>query len=79
VGEHVVSYAERRKAQLREEIVDAAFAVFAERGYHQAGIAEIAERDLARLRRERPAVVEDVVADGITLIGDEPSSLFRRR
>ena len=39
-----VSYAERRKAQLREEIVDAAFAVFAERGYHQAGIAEIAER-----------------------------------
>ena len=39
-----MSYAERRKAQLREEIVDAAFAVFAERGYHQAGIAEIAER-----------------------------------
>jgi len=39
-----VSYAERRKAQLREEIVDAAFAEFAERGYHQAGIAEIAER-----------------------------------
>ena len=38
------SYAERRKAQLREEIVDVAFAVFAERGYHQAGIAEIAER-----------------------------------
>jgi AcrR family transcriptional regulator len=39
-----VSYAERRKAQLREEIVDAAFSEFAERGYHQAGIAEIAER-----------------------------------
>jgi len=39
-----VSYAERRKVQLREEIVDAAFAVFAERGYHDAGIAEIAER-----------------------------------
>lgn len=39
-----VPYAERRKAQLRQEIVDAAFAVFAERGYHQAGIAEIAER-----------------------------------
>ena len=39
-----VTYAQRRKAQLREEIVDAAFAVFAERGYHQAGIAEIAER-----------------------------------
>jgi AcrR family transcriptional regulator len=39
-----VPYAERRKTQLREEIVDAAFAEFAERGYHQAGIAEIAER-----------------------------------
>ena len=38
------SYAERRKAQLREEIVEAAFGVFVERGYHQAGIAEIAER-----------------------------------
>ena len=39
-----VPYAQRRKTQLREEIVEAAFGVFVERGYHQAGIAEIAER-----------------------------------
>jgi AcrR family transcriptional regulator len=36
------SYAERRKLQLREEIIDAAFEVFAERGYHEAGVADIA-------------------------------------
>jgi AcrR family transcriptional regulator len=38
------SYAERRKVQLRDEIIDAAFDVFAERGYHEAGVADIASR-----------------------------------
>jgi AcrR family transcriptional regulator len=38
------SYAERRKTQLRDEIIDAAFEVFAERGYHEAGVADIASR-----------------------------------
>jgi AcrR family transcriptional regulator len=38
------SYAERRKLRLREEIIDAAFEVFAERGYHDAGVADIASR-----------------------------------
>jgi AcrR family transcriptional regulator len=38
------SYAERRKQALREEILEAAFDVFAERGYHEAGVADIAER-----------------------------------
>jgi AcrR family transcriptional regulator len=38
------SYAERRKLALREEILDAAFEVFAERGYHDAGVADIANR-----------------------------------
>jgi len=38
------SYAERRKLQLREEIIDAAIEVFAESGYHQAGVADIAKR-----------------------------------
>jgi AcrR family transcriptional regulator len=38
------SYAERRKLALRDEIIDAAFDVFAERGYHQAGVADIASR-----------------------------------
>jgi AcrR family transcriptional regulator len=38
------SYAERRKLQLREEIIDAAIEVFAESGYHEAGVADIAKR-----------------------------------
>jgi AcrR family transcriptional regulator len=38
------SYAERRKLQLREEIIDAAIDVFAESGYHDAGVADIAKR-----------------------------------
>jgi AcrR family transcriptional regulator len=37
-------YAERRKLALRDEIIDAAFDVFAERGYHEAGVADIARR-----------------------------------
>jgi AcrR family transcriptional regulator len=37
-------YAERRKLQLREEIIDAAIEVFAESGYHDAGVADIAKR-----------------------------------
>jgi AcrR family transcriptional regulator len=37
-------YAQRRKAQLRQEIIDAAIDVFAESGYHDAGVAEIANR-----------------------------------
>ncbi|MDT5221297.1 MAG: hypothetical protein QOF15_3402 [Mycobacterium sp.] len=38
------SYAERRKLQLRDEIIDAAIEVFAESGYHDAGVADIAKR-----------------------------------
>lgn len=36
------SRAERRKAELRQEIIDTAFARFAEKGYHATGIADIA-------------------------------------
>jgi len=39
-----LSYAERRKLQLREEIIETAFDVFAERGYQDAGIADITDR-----------------------------------
>jgi hypothetical protein len=62
----------------RSQIDSLAAAVHSWTGNH-AGIAEIAERDLARLRRERPPVIEDVMADGITIVGEEPSSLFRSR
>lgn len=36
--------AERKRAELRREIMDAAFDIFAERGYHNTGIADIAQR-----------------------------------
>jgi AcrR family transcriptional regulator len=36
--------AERKRLELRGEIVDGAFAEFSERGYHQTGIADIARR-----------------------------------
>lgn len=38
------SRVEQRKAELRREIIDAAFACFAEKGYHATGIADIAVR-----------------------------------
>ncbi|ASF06371.1 MULTISPECIES: TetR/AcrR family transcriptional regulator [Nocardia] len=34
--------AERRKAELRQEIIDTAFVCFSEKGYHATGIADIA-------------------------------------
>ena len=43
-AERSPSLTERRKEELRAGIVDAAFAEFAERGYHDTGIAHIAER-----------------------------------
>jgi biotin operon repressor len=69
---------EEEDERWRSQIDSLAGAIQSWTGNH-AGIAEISERDLARLRRERPPVIENVNADGITLIGDEPSSLFRRR
>lgn len=39
-----LSRAERNKQQLRAEIIQAAFAEFSARGYHQTGIADIAKR-----------------------------------
>ena len=39
-----MTFAQRKQQELREEIVDAAFASFAEQGYHDTGIADIARR-----------------------------------
>ena len=39
-----LSRAERKKQELRREIIDAAFDCFAEQGYHATGIADIATR-----------------------------------
>jgi hypothetical protein len=62
----------------RSQVDSLAAAIHSWTGNH-AGIAEISQRDLARLRRDRPPVVEDVEADAITLVGDEPLILLRRR
>lgn len=43
-AEPALSRNERKKAELRREIIDAAFEAFAERGYHATGIADIATR-----------------------------------
>lgn len=39
-----LSRAERKRAETRQEILDAAFDAFAEQGYHATGIADIAAR-----------------------------------
>ena len=39
-----ISRAERQRLLLRQEIIDAAFIEFSERGYHQTGISHIAKR-----------------------------------
>jgi AcrR family transcriptional regulator len=39
-----VSRAERKKQELRREIIEVAFDCFAERGYHATGIADVATR-----------------------------------
>ena len=41
-----------------------------------AGIAEVSERDLSRLRKEKPAVVEELQKDAHVLIGEPISRLL---
>lgn len=43
-GKPAQTHAERKKAELRRDIIDAAFACFSEQGYHATGIADIAAR-----------------------------------
>jgi biotin operon repressor len=69
---------EKEDERWRSQIDSLAGVIHSWTGNH-AGIAEVSKRDLARLRRERPPVVESVEADGIALTGDEPWTLFRRR
>lgn len=69
---------EEEDERWRSQIDTLAAAIHSWTGNH-AGITELSERQLPRLRRERPPVVENVAADGITLVGDAPSGLFRTR
>lgn len=64
-----LSRVERRKAELRRDIIDAAFALFTERGYHATGIADIAARlgighgTFYRYFENKRDIVEHVIDD----------------
>jgi len=70
----VPSRAERKKQELRREIIDAAFDCFAEQGYHATGIADIATRlgighgTFYRYFENKRDIVEHVISDLIERI-----------
>lgn len=69
-----VSRAERKKQELRRDIIDAAFDCFAETGYHATGIADIAARlgighgTFYRYFQNKRDIVEHVMTDLIERI-----------
>ncbi|MBF6435861.1 TetR/AcrR family transcriptional regulator [Nocardia cyriacigeorgica] len=73
--------AERRKAELRREIIDTAFVCFAEKGYHATGIADIAAhlgighgtfyRYFSNKRDIIDHVIDDLAARIIEALGTE--------
>ncbi|HKY57127.1 MAG TPA: helix-turn-helix domain-containing protein [Aeromicrobium sp.] len=69
-----LSRAERKKAELRREIIDAAFDCFSEQGYHATGIADIAARlgighgTFYRYFENKRDIVEHVIDDLIERI-----------
>ncbi|WP_330229728.1 TetR/AcrR family transcriptional regulator [Nocardia sp. NBC_00508] len=73
--------AERRKAELRQEIIDTAFSCFAEKGYHATGIADIAGqlgighgtfyRYFSNKRDIIDHVIDDLAARIIAALGTE--------
>jgi len=63
--------------QWREQLDELARASLSWTGNH-AGIAEMPESELVRLRRERPPIVDAVVRDGITLAGEPVPALLGR-
>lgn len=69
-----VSRAERKRNELRQEIIDTAFACFAEQGYHATGIADIAARlgighgTFYRYFENKRDIIDHVLRDVITRI-----------
>jgi predicted nucleotidyltransferase len=45
---------------------------------NNAGIAEVSESELPRLRKDRPPVVEEVTEDAVDLAGEKTRKLLRR-
>lgn len=64
-------------ADWREQLDRLAERVRAWTGNH-ASIAEVASDDLARLREDRPLIVDELSADAIALAGPEALQLFER-
>lgn len=64
-----LSRAERKKLEMRQEILDAAFACFAEHGYHATGVADIAGRigighgTFYRYFKSKRDIIEHVIDD----------------
>jgi predicted nucleotidyltransferase len=61
--------------QWRSQLNTLAEAIWRWTGNH-AGIAEVSPRDVQRLRRERPAIVDELESDAIVLVGASPKELF---
>jgi DNA-binding transcriptional ArsR family regulator len=62
----------------REQLDRLSDHVLAWTGNH-AGLSEVSETDVRRLRRERPPVVEELSHDAITIAGPEPGELLGGR
>lgn len=62
----------------REQLDRLSDHVLAWTGNH-AGLSEVSETDVPRLRRERPPVVEQLSHDAITVAGPEPAELLGGR
>lgn len=59
----------------REQLDTLSDHVLAWTGNH-AGLSEVSETEVRRLRRERPPIVEDLSEDAITIAGPEPADLL---
>ena len=64
--------------QWREQLDRLSDHVLAWTGNH-AGLSEVSETDVRRLRRERPPVVDELSRDAITVAGPEPAELLGGR
>jgi predicted nucleotidyltransferase len=62
----------------RDQLNELSDQVLAWTGNH-AGLSEISEADIRRLRREQPKIVDELRHDAITIAGPDPTDLLRAR
>lgn len=68
---------EEDDARWRSQLEDLANRVYRWTG-NRAAISEIAEQDIERLARDRPPIVDEIVADALALVGVDARQLFER-